>query len=165
MGKACNRIPASLAAAAAVLLAAGCANTDKPPEEIALARVDTVAITDADFEAALNKWNGTDFPASTLKEWRSRLQLLIDRQLLLLEARRRNLYDDPDVSREVEAWETARLTDLLVELEMGASLQWGKRSSGSSFRSRVRTANCASAAWFSQTVCKPPPPSFARGRG
>ena len=126
MGKSCDRIPGSLAAAAAALLAAGCASTDKPREETALARVDTVEITDADFEEALKKLEGTDLPALTLKEWRSRFQLLIDRQLLLLEARRRNLFDDPDVSREVEAWETAHLTDLLVELEMGASLQWGE---------------------------------------
>ena len=74
-----------------------------------------------------------DSSAWTLQKWRARFQLLVDRQLLLLEARRRNLYDDPEVVREVEAWETSRLTDLLIELEMGASLQWGEEELGEFF--------------------------------
>ena len=112
----------------AALQWAGCgaSTTDRPREPIILAHVDTVEITDADFAAALQKLEGGGSPALTLEEWRARFQLLVDRQLLLLEARERGLYDGPEVVREAEAWETNRLIDSLIELEMGAALQWGE---------------------------------------
>ena len=107
----------------AALLAAGCgeAGPPHPPPPVVLARVDTAAITAADFEQAVARIDvsGDD---RTLEQWRRRLQLLIDRQLLVMEARRRGFHDDPRVLAGVAQWRRSRLLRSLIDREAGARL-------------------------------------------
>ena len=92
---------------------------------VVLARVDSVEITDLDFEEALESLAGERPPAATLKECRKKLQLLIDRQLLLLEVKKEGFYEDPEVMRQVEQWEREQLVLALQETETGVSTsQW-----------------------------------------
>ena len=87
---------------------------------IVLVRVDTVAITDSDFERAVAKLDvsGAD---NTLEQWRRRLQILIDRQLLLIEARKRGFYDDPDLLSAVAQWRRSQLLKSLLDRQIGAN--------------------------------------------
>ncbi len=90
-----------------------------------LARVDTVEITDADFERALDKLDagaGTVF--RSLEEWRRQFQLLIDRELLTHQAREQGLEHHEQVRRQVEAWERARLIEALLSVEKGHTPSW-----------------------------------------
>ena len=105
------------------LLAAGCGRSGPPdpPPEVLLARVDTVAITSADFEQALARIGGSRGD-NTLEQWRGRLQLLIDRQLLVMEARRRGFHDDPSLLGEVAQWRRSRLLKGLIDREAGTRL-------------------------------------------
>ena len=107
----------------AALLAAGCGQTGPPdsPPAVILARVDTVAITAADFEQAVARIDvsGDD---NTLEQWRHRLQLLVDRQLLVMEARKRGFHDDPCVLGEVAQWRRSRLLKGLIDREAGTRL-------------------------------------------
>ena len=84
---------------------------------IVLARVDTVEITDADFVTTVAKLDASGADR-TLDQWRRRLQILIDRQLLFMEAHKRGFYDSSSIEREVTRWERSRLIDQLIKLEM-----------------------------------------------
>ena len=107
----------------AVTLAAGCGQAGPPdsPPPVLIARVDTVSITAADFEQAVARidFSGGDQP---LEHWRRRLQLLIDRQLLVMEARKRGFLDDPRVLDEVAQWRRSRLLKGLIDREAGTGL-------------------------------------------
>ena len=107
----------------AAMLAAGCgqAGPPDPPPPVVLARVDTVAITAADFEQAVARIDvsGDD---NTLEQWRLRLQLLIDRQLLVMEARGRGFHDDPRLLGELAQWRRSRLLKGLIDREAGTRL-------------------------------------------
>lgn len=103
-----------------------CASCDdvsspNPPRPVVvLARVDTFEITDVDFDEALAKLDVTDADPP-LEQWRGRLQMLIDRQLLLMEARERGFYDHPRVVGEVERWQRSQLIEKLIDRELRAS--------------------------------------------
>ena len=107
----------------AAMLAAGCGRAGPPdsPPAIILARVDTVEITAADFEQAVARIDvsGDD---NTLEQWRRRLQLLIDRQLMVMEARKRGFHDDPRVLDGVARWRRSRLLKGLIDREAGTRL-------------------------------------------
>lgn len=82
-----------------------------------LALVDTTVITEADFDAALPQWEDDGTAGATAAQWQRRLQLLIDRRLLVLEALELGFYDDPKVLREVELWQRSRVIAELLEIE------------------------------------------------
>ncbi len=86
---------------------------------VVLVRVDTSVITEVDFDEALSQWEDDGASDTTPAKWRQRLQLLIDRQLLVLEARKLGFYDDPSVRREVELWERSRVLPELLQTEAG----------------------------------------------
>ena len=93
-----------------------------PPEESAsavLARVGETEIREQDFAAALEKLP-TGSEAQTLADWRSQFQALIDKELLLLEARAQGL--DEAVAGAVAAWERKELVEALLLREMGDQL-------------------------------------------
>jgi hypothetical protein len=105
------------------LLLSACAQQQTPAvSEKVLARVGTTAITEADFEEALQRLGGA--AAQTLEEWRQQFQVLVDKHLLLAEARRRNLQTDVSVLRAVAAWERDKMIDELLRREMGEELTW-----------------------------------------
>lgn len=90
-----------------------------------LARVGAVEITDIACERAVDRLHAASgAPTVTPEERRQRFQLLVDRELLLLEAHALGLDEDPRVQREMEAWERARLSEALLQAEMGAQLAW-----------------------------------------
>jgi len=112
-----------------VLLACG-GNSDKGDVEESrpLARVGDVEITDADFEQALARLDvASDSTEKTPEEWRQWFQLLIDRELLLIEARRQGLENDAQVEQEVKTWERTQLIQTLLQAEMGDQLSWNER--------------------------------------
>lgn len=102
----------------------GCGGEDlaKAPEATVLARVDGRPITDADFDAALKKLQGGDEAAASIEDWRRQFQLLVDRELLLLEARAQGLHEDAEVLRRMRAWERSYLTERLVAARLGEAL-------------------------------------------
>ena len=106
---------------AVALYCAGCGGTVDVERQApaVLARVDTSVITEVDFDEALSQWESDGASDTTTATWRQRLQLLIDRQLLILEARQLGFYDDPRVLREVEVWERSRVIPELLETEVG----------------------------------------------
>jgi plastocyanin len=110
-----------LLAAIVVLLGAGCGGgahvATGPPVSAALARVDTSTVTESDFDAALTQWHSTDSPDPTASQWRRWLQLLIDWQLLIREARELGFYDDPALVRELETWERSQMIAELIETD------------------------------------------------
>ena len=111
-----------LLAVAIALGCGGCGGNAKVERQApaVLARVDTAAITAAEFDAALPQWEGDGASeTTTATQWRQRLQLLIDRQLLIQEARELGFHDDPKVLREVELWERSRVIAELLETEAG----------------------------------------------
>ena len=61
-----------------------------------LARVGEQTITERDFNEVLQRL-GNDHQALTLEQWRQQFQLLVDRELMMREARRRNLHEDEAV--------------------------------------------------------------------
>ncbi len=71
------------------MVAGGGETADRSHPPVLLARVDTVEITDIDLNRAAKKLGGTIAFPKTVEEWRARLQLLIDRPLLLQAARKR----------------------------------------------------------------------------
>ena len=112
----------SLSLFCVVLLAAGCGQGAPPGSpDVLLARVDTVAITGADFEKAMARID-VSRDDNTLEQWRHRLQLLIDRQLLVMEARKRGFHEDPRVLGEVAQWRRSRLLKGLIDREVGPRL-------------------------------------------
>lgn len=106
-------------AAIVALLGAGCGGgahvATGPPVSTALAQVDTSTVTESDFDAALTQWHSTDSPDPTASQWRQWLQRLIDRQLLIREARELGFYDDPALVRELEMWERSQMIAELIE--------------------------------------------------
>ena len=92
-----------------------------PPEESAavLARVGETEISEHDFAAALEKLP-TGSEAQTLADWRSQFQALIDKELLLLEARAQGL--DEAVAGAMAAWERKELVEALLVRELGQQL-------------------------------------------
>ncbi len=93
------------------------------PHDPVLARVGEQTITERDFNEVLQRL-GNDHQALTLEQWRQQFQLLVDRELMMSEARRRNLHEDEAVLNAVQAWERNRLVSTLIELEMGDDMSW-----------------------------------------
>lgn len=107
------------------LLLCACAQEEAPstPADPVLARVGEREITERDFSEVLQRL-GSDAQALTLEQWRQQFQLVIDRELMMREARRRNLHEEASVQNAVRAWERNRLVSKLIELEMGDGLSW-----------------------------------------
>ncbi|MCY4604820.1 MAG: hypothetical protein OXE49_11365, partial [Gemmatimonadetes bacterium] len=107
------------------LLALGLwACADAPPKESSsavLARVGEAEISERDFAAALEKLPASS-EAQTLADWRSQFQVLIDKELLLLEARAQGL--DEAVAGAVAIWERKELVEALLVREMGEQLAY-----------------------------------------
>ena len=61
-------------------------------------------IRENDFLRALEKLDD-DIQSLTLSDWRQRLQVLIDNELMLIEATRRGLNEDAKVKAAVDSWE------------------------------------------------------------
>ena len=93
------------------------------PHNPVLARVGERTITERDFNEVLQRL-GNDHQALTLEQWRQQFQLLVDRELMMSEARRRNLHEDEAVLNAVQAWERNRLVSTLIELEIGDDMSW-----------------------------------------
>ena len=93
------------------------------PHDPVLARVGERTITERDFNEVLQRL-GNDHQALTLEQWRQQFQLLVDRELMMSEARRRNLHEDEAVLNAVQAWERNRLVSTLIELEIGDDMSW-----------------------------------------
>lgn len=104
------------------LLALGLwACADAPPESASaiLARVGETEISERDFAAALEKLPAGS-EAQPLADWRRQFQALIDKELLLLEARAQGL--DEAVAGAMAAWERQELVEELLVREMGEQL-------------------------------------------
>ena len=109
-----------------VLLALGLwACADAPPESASavLARVGEAEISERDFAAALEKLPAGS-EAQTLADWRRQFQALIDKELLLREARAQGL--DEAVTGAVAAWERKELVEALLVREMGEQLAYAE---------------------------------------
>lgn len=111
----------------AALLALGLwACAAAPPEESAsavLARVGEAEIRERDFVAALEKLPAGR-AAQPLADWRRQLQALIDKELLLLEARAQGL--DEAVAPAMAAWERKELVEALLVRELGEQLAYAE---------------------------------------
>ena len=106
------------------LLALGLwACADAPPESASavLARVGEAEISERDFAAALEKLPAGS-EAQPLADWRRQLQALIDKELLLLEARAQGL--DEAVAGAMAAWERKELVESLLVRAMGEQLAY-----------------------------------------
>ena len=93
------------------------------PADPILAHVGEQTITEGDFNEVLQRL-GSDHQALTLEQWRQQFQLLVDRELMMREARRRSLHEDETVLNAVQAWERNRLVSTLIEMEMGDGMSW-----------------------------------------
>ena len=108
------------------LLALGLwACADAPPESASavLARVGEAEISERDFAAALEKLPAGS-EAQPLADWRRQFQALIDKELLLLEARAQGL--DEAVAGAVAAWERKELVEQLLVREMSEQLAYAE---------------------------------------
>lgn len=108
------------------LLALGLwACADAPPESASavLARVGEAEISERDFAAALEKLPAGS-EAQPLADWRRQFQALIDKELLLLEARAQGL--DEAVAGAVAAWERKELVEALLVREMSEQLAYAE---------------------------------------
>ena len=106
------------------LLALGLwACADAPPESASavLARVGEAEISERDFAAALEKLPARS-EVQPLADWRRQLQALIDKELLLLEARAQGL--DEAVAGAMAAWERKELVESLLVRAMGEQLAY-----------------------------------------
>ena len=104
------------------LLALGfwaCANAPPESASVVLARVGETEIRERDFAAALEKLPAGS-KAQPLADWRRQFQALIDKELLLLEARAQGL--DAVVADAMAAWERQELVEELLVREMGEQL-------------------------------------------
>ena len=108
----------------AALLSLGilaCAETPQERPLTILGRVGEKEISERDFIQALER-----LPAGaqdkTLDDWQNQFQVLIDKELLLFEARAQEL--DQVVAAAVEAWERNQLVDELLAREMSEALTW-----------------------------------------
>lgn len=103
-------------------------------EPVVLAKVGAVEITDIACERAVDRLHASSGDSTVISEERQqRFQLLVDRELLLLEARTLELDEDTRVQREMEAWVRARLIEALLQAEMGAQLAWDEEELKSFF--------------------------------
>ena len=98
-----------------------CANAPPESASAVLARVGETEISERDFTEALEKLPAGS-EAQTLADWRSQFQALIDKELLLLEARAQGL--DEAVAGAVAAWERKALVEQLLVREMGEQLAY-----------------------------------------
>ena len=71
-------------------------------------------IGENDFLRALEKLDD-DIRSLTLSDWRQRLQVLIDNELMLIEAKRRGLNEDAKVKAAVDSWERERVISKLLQ--------------------------------------------------
>ncbi len=96
---------------------------DAPPESasVVLARVGEAEISERDFAAALAKLPAGS-QAQPLADWRRQLQTLIDKELLLLEARAQGL--DEAIAGAMAAWERQERVEALLAREMGEQLTY-----------------------------------------
>ena len=86
-----------------------------------LGRVGETEISERDFTAALERLPaGTQ--AKTLDDWRRQFQVLVDKELLLFEARAQGM--EQVVANAVVAWERNQLVEELLTREMGEALRW-----------------------------------------
>ena len=79
-----------------------------------LVYVGDVTIGENDFLRALEKLDD-DIQSLTLSDWRQRLQVLIDNELMLIEAKRRGLNEDAKVKAAVDSWERERIIGKLLQ--------------------------------------------------
>ena len=79
-----------------------------------LVYVGDVTIGENDFLRALEKLDD-DIQSLTLSDWRQRLQVLIDNELMLIEAKRRGLNEDAKVRAAVDSWERERVIGTLLQ--------------------------------------------------
>ena len=130
-----HAFPVALLALWSLLRLSACApEEEKTREPTVLARVGTAEITDIACERAVNRLHvASGDPTVSSEERQQRFQLLVDRELLLLEARALKLDEDPRVKREMEAWERARLIEALLQADMGAQLAWDEEELESFF--------------------------------
>jgi hypothetical protein len=109
----------------AILLSLGLlACAEAPPQEsppVMLGRVGETEISARDFTLALAKLP-TGIRAKTLDDWRRQFQVLVDKELLLFEARAQDL--DRTVAATVATWERNQLVEELLAREMGEALVW-----------------------------------------
>jgi hypothetical protein len=125
------------ALAGGLLLAACDGGSDGPQAPAVLAHVEGQPITAADFERALGKLEPTrDGSARDLEAWRRQFQLMIDKELLLAEARALGLEDSDAVRARVRGWERAHLTGALVEVLMADRLVWDEADLAAFFEQR-----------------------------
>ena len=96
---------------------------DAPPESASaiLARVGATEISEQDFAAALEKLP-TGSAAQPLADWRRQFQVLIDKELLLLEAHAQGL--DETIAAAMAAWERKERVEALLAREMGEQLTY-----------------------------------------
>ncbi len=107
-----------------------------PSGPVVLATVATASITDADFAAAVEKLGAASGRAHTLEDWRRQLQLLVDRQLLLLEGRQQGLDGSPQVLQAVQTWERGKQIELLMKKQLGSQLSWDEAQLAEFFAAR-----------------------------
>ena len=86
----------------------------KPINNSPLVHIGNETIGETDFLIALEKLND-DVQSLTLSDWRQRLQVLIDNELMLIEAQRRQLHEDDKVKAAVKGWERDRIISVLRE--------------------------------------------------
>lgn len=107
------------------LLATGCTQIeDTAPGATVLAKVGSTSITSDDLDRVSERF-GTD-GASDTDEWRRSLQLLIDKQLLLLEGQRLGLPESPGVRAVVQASYRRNLTEALLKRRYRQRLEFSE---------------------------------------
>ena len=98
-----------------------CADTPQEQPAIILGRVGETNISEQDFTQALERLPaGTQ--AKTLEDWRQQFQVVVDKELLLFEARAQGL--EETIAASIVAWERNQLVEELLEREMGEALKW-----------------------------------------
>jgi hypothetical protein len=107
-----------------------------PEAPVVLATVGAAAITTADFAAAAEKLGAGSPRAHTLEDWRRQLQLLIDRQLLLLEGRQQGFDSAPQVLQALQTWERGKQVELLMKKQLGSELSWDEAQLAEFFAAR-----------------------------
>ena len=60
--------------------------------------------------------------AKTLEDWQQQFQVVVDKELLLFEARAQGL--EETVAASIVAWERNQLVEELLAREMGEALKW-----------------------------------------
>ena len=93
----------------------------KPINNSPLVHIGNETIGEKDFLLALEKLND-DVQSLTLSDWRQRLQVLIDNELMQIEAQRRQLHEDDKVKAAVKGWERDRIISILREKSNSGTL-------------------------------------------